>query len=422
MRQLFFPLFFKGMHPVRSPKEKQEHDRAAGPGQRIGPGDGPKYRKSADRQRNVKNADAAPEGQHRRHGHDRFPAAAHDAGAAVRKRQQKVKRRNDVNVDQPIGDRFVHIHEKPKRIGRPQKQDHADQLRRQHTGKDPEKRASLRPAILLRPQILSDKGGQRHGHTGNGQKNKALDLGISAVPGHGKSAKSIDVGLDREIADADNRILDPGRQALRQNLADHRRVPFQFPKIQAGIVREPAHTYDAQYSAQPLRQYGGKGRAAHAPVKSGHKEKIQNHICQGRYHQVIQRMNTVPEGAHDRHADIVKDNRGNAAKINPEVSQGMGHDGIRRVHQPQDQRRQQKPDPGGNNRRNDPEEEVGVNGFLHAFFVPRPVITGDDNAAADSDPVKKTDDQKRQAAAGTDRRKGVIVREIADDPGVRQIV
>ena len=103
-------------------------------------------------------------------------------------------------------------------------------------------------------------------------------------------------------------------------------------------------------------------------------------------------MEAVPQGLHDGHADVVEDDGEHPAEVDAEIGEGIGQDGLRRVHQHQQLRHQQQPHHGGQHRGHDAEGEAGMDGFGHVFLVPRAVVAGDDDAAAHGDAVEKADD------------------------------
>ena len=71
------------------------------------------------------------------------------------------------------------------------------------------------PVILPRPQVLADKGGQRHGHGRDGQEHQTLDFGVGPVAGHGELAEGVDIALHHQVADADDGVLYAGGRPCR---------------------------------------------------------------------------------------------------------------------------------------------------------------------------------------------------------------
>ncbi len=133
-------------------------------------------------------------------------------------------------------------------------------------------------------------------------------------------------------------------------------------------------------------------------------------------------MEAVPQGLHDGHADIVEDNGEHPAEVDPEIDQGVGQDGIRRIHGDQQLGDQQQPRRRGEYGGDDAEQEGGVDGPGHVFLIPRAVIPGDHHASAHGDAVEEADDQKGEVPPGADGGEGPVVGEIPQHPGVRHVV
>ena len=242
------------------------------------------------------------------------------------------------------------------------------------------------------------------------------------MTGHGVFTEGVDIALHYQVADADDGVLHAGGQALAHHLGKDVGIDPQLAEIKPGVVLQAAHPPQAQEEADALGEHGGNGGPRHPPVEHRHKQEIQRHVQRGGDDEVVQRVEAVPQRAHDGHTDIIEDDGEHAAEIDAEIGQGVGQHRFRGVHDQQQAGHQQQPHHRGEHRGDDAEQEVGVDGPDHIFLVLGAVIPGDDHAAADGDAVEKADDQKGEAAAGADGGKGPVVGEIAQHPGIGQIV
>ena len=139
-----------------------------------------------------------------------------------------------------------------------------------------------------------------------------------------------------------------------------------------------------------------------------HEQQVQRHVQRGGEDEVVQRVEAVPQRAHDGHADIVEDDGEHPAKIDAEIGQRIGKHRLRRVHDEQQPGHQQKPHHGGQHRGDDAEQEVGVDGPDDVFLIFGSVVPGDDDAAADGDAVEKADDEEGQVPPGADSGKSLV--------------
>ena len=174
-------------------------------------------------------------------------------------------------MDHAEGDGLGLVHKQAQSGADEQQEQQTHQLGQHHAGQDAERRALFGPVVLLGAQILADKGGQGHGHTHDGQEHQALQPGVRAVAGHGVLAEGVDIALNHQVAHADHRVLDAGRQALGKHLGEDAGGKAQPAQVQAGIVLHPAHPPQAQQEADALGEDGGHCGPRHPPVEHGHK-------------------------------------------------------------------------------------------------------------------------------------------------------
>lgn len=83
---------------------------------------------------------------------------------------------------------------------------------------DAEVRAFFGTVVFFCPQVLADEGCQRQRKACDRQKAEAFDLGISAAAGDCHFAEAVDIGLDNDVCQGNDGVLQSGRQAVLDDL------------------------------------------------------------------------------------------------------------------------------------------------------------------------------------------------------------
>ena len=156
--------------------------------------------------------------------------------------------------------------------------DQADTFRQNHTRQNSEERSLLRAIILFRSQVLTDKSRKRQHHRGNRDKDKAFDLGMSAGPCHGEFTERINIRLDDNVADADNRVLNAGRKPLLNYLLHHLRIPLNLLPADPGVVLTLPHPHQAEQHTESLGKNRRKSSARDTLMKLRNQQQIQYNI------------------------------------------------------------------------------------------------------------------------------------------------
>ena len=125
--------------------------------------------------------------------------------------------------------------------------------------------------ILLRAKILADKCRKCHRHTGNWEKCKSLKLTICTNTGHCKWSKWIDIFLNNDISNTDNRILNTCRKTLCYYLMHHRTIIVKLFKIKTCNSLHFTHTINAHYCTYTLRNDCCRCCTAYTPVEHSNK-------------------------------------------------------------------------------------------------------------------------------------------------------
>ena len=194
----------------------KQHGRDA-PGQRIGPEHNADVADEVQRDRDVGDAQQAPDRQHDHHRHDGAAQTAQDARAAMAERQQAVEQRDGVGLPHAERNDVGLAAESADEPRRRSVDGGADDLGHEHRAQTPELHALLHAVRPARADVLADERRQCHGKAGHGQEGEALHLAVRAAPGHGLCTERVDVGLHNDVGNRDDRVLDAGRQALHDD-------------------------------------------------------------------------------------------------------------------------------------------------------------------------------------------------------------
>ena len=201
------------VEPVGFQEIDQEDHGADEPGQRIGGEDHLNFRDVVDDNRDIGDTNQAPGDQHGEHGDHGLASAPHDAGNAVGEGQEEIGEGLQFGLAGAEIHHLWGVVEKRDELGAKEIDGDTHQLRQDHGAADSEPDALLHPVILPGSQVLAHEGGQGHGEAGDGQKGKALHLGVGATASHGGVAKAVDVGLDHQVGKGDDGILHARGQA-----------------------------------------------------------------------------------------------------------------------------------------------------------------------------------------------------------------
>ena len=366
--------------------------------------------------------DDAPEGQHRDHGDHRAARPAHDGGQAVGKRQQAEERGAGAYLQHAEGNALRLLGEGPDEQRRQPVQQRPDQLCQSDRADDAEPRALSGALQLPGAQVLPDKGGDGSGKAGDGQKSKALHLGIGAAPRHGHLAKGVDIGLHHHVGQRDHRILQSGGEAVLQDQPGHFAVKTHLPPsdlVFAGDAHQPPQ---AQRHADKLRKDGGQRRALHPHAETRDQQDIQRHVGDGGGDEVVQRVAAVAHRLHNALALVIHHQPHAAGKIGADVGGRLRHDPLRGAHPAQHLRGEQHPHHGKESPRRQAEGNIGMDGGAHLFGLPRTEKAGDHHAGAHRYAAEKAHQQKYQRAGAGNRRQGAVAQQVADDQRVGGIV
>ena len=236
--------------------------------------------------------------------------------------------------------------------------------------------------MLFRTEILPDKGGYCRSEGGDGEENKALNLGISAAARHCIGAEGVDIALHDHIGYRNDRILYAGGDALTGDLAEHGKVKsyaFQHHALRAGRAEQ---LYKAHGRADGLAQNGGYRRARNAHVERSDKYEVKDYVHARGEYQVVKRRSAVAHSLQYAHAGVVHKRKEGADKIQAEICNGEGQHVLRCVHNDEHLRCKKYPHYRHKDAAHRTEGYVRVNGSLHGFEIFCPEIAADDDARA----------------------------------------
>ncbi len=254
----------------------------------------------------VGDAQGAPGGQHDSHGDDWPPGPPENACTAVGEGQEEVEQADGPGVGHAVGDDLRAAVEGGNQQGREDEDAQPDGLGQQGTAQQPEPDAGADPVIAPRPDVLAYKGGQGHGKAGDRQKGKALDFAVGTAARHGRRAEGVDVGLDDDVGQGDDRVLNAGGNTQIDDLPKHIAVKAYLPPGQAVAVPGVGELAESQEGAEGLAEDGGQSRAGHAPAEDGHEQQIQYHVGEGGENQILHGTAAVPHRLEDAGAHVVE--------------------------------------------------------------------------------------------------------------------
>ena len=410
------------MDPVAFQVEDQEHDAADRPCQRVGGEDDPAFLHDRHDDADIGHAQHAPRAEHDEHRHHGASRSAHDGGNAMRKRQHTEKQRLDLYLLHADVDRVGVLCKERQQRPCKQQHGHADQLRDDHAAHDPEDGAFLGAVVLPCSEVLADERRQRHGVAGDGQKGKALQLGIGAAARDGILAEDIDIGLHDDVCKGDDGVLHAGGQTVADDLAQHRLFHADRAQPEPVAVAAAHQPKNAQQGADKLRNGGRQRGSPDATIQHTDQKIIQRHIEHRREDQVVQRRLAVADGAQYAHTEVIHNDRDRAEEVEAEILHGVSKVALLRLHQAQQQRRGQNADDREQQTREQAERNGRMDRRVELFFVLRAVIARDDNARAHGDTGEKADKQKHEAARGGHGGIFGIGTEMTDDPSVGCVI
>ena len=296
------------------------------------------------------------------------------------------------------GDSIGRIAEQANELRREHIGGNADQLRKDHGAGNAEGHTFVDTVEFPGPQILADEGAQRHGKAGDGQKGKALNLGVGSAACHGGFSKAVDIGLNHHIGNGNHGILHAGGQAKLHNPLQTGQMEADLPPTHPVGFPHTHQMHTAQQCTDTLRNGGGHGGGTDPQTEHGNEQQIQHHIDAGGEDQIVQRVLAVAYGVEDAYENIVHHREDRTAEIVAEIADGLGQHLLRCSHPPQNRGGEDDTRNRQQNARRQAEGNIGMDGFAHIFLIPCAKIPGDDGAGPHGHTVEKANHHKNQAA------------------------
>ena len=410
------------MDPIGFQQVDQKNDGAAGPGDGISPGDGGQFIDVLDGDGDIADPEDAPAQQHGDHGDCGFSRTPENAGGAVGEGQQTVEQADGPHMPAAKGHHIRLAIEKPDQLRCKDVGNDTNGLRHQDAAGDSKVHTLLYPVVLSGAQILSDKGGQGHGETGDGQKREALDLGIGAAARHGGSAEAVDIGLDHQIGNADDGVLNTGGKTESHDGFQAAGIKPDGPDMHFVCFFGSQQLTETKQRADTLGDGGGQCRCSNPQMEYRHKQQIQYHIHQCGEYQIIQRMAAVAYGVENPHENVEHHGKHGAAEIEAEIEDGQGEYVRRCVHPAQDGGREGNAEDRQKSACHQPQRHIGVDGGGHLPVLLCAEIPGDDDAGAHGQALEKADQHVDQISRGAHRSQSGIAHKFTNHPGIEGIV
>ena len=268
------------MEPVSFEIIVSKNNAAKEPGKGICPINGVDYREEAYRDGDIGYADYAPAKEHCIHGHFGSSCAAHNRRNRMRKgkkEEEKGFRSHLVNADCHNGGVIVEKRDYPRGD---YPKDNAQNFGGSHGCKDSEAGAFKGSFVVSCAKVLADKGGYRHGERHYRNEDKSFDFGIGTASGHGIVAKGVYVGLDNNVGNGDDGVVDAGRDSLVKNFFKAGHIKADFAGVELIITFAFDELSEAESCGKHLAYYCCISSTGNAPMENTDEKDIENSSLQ----------------------------------------------------------------------------------------------------------------------------------------------
>ncbi len=418
----FFFQAVKIVDPIGLEEINQKQDRTAGPGDRIGSGNGGKLIHILHRDGDIDHPDHTPAAEHNDHRHRRLARAPKNTRDAVGEGQQAEEQADGAHMPRAVIHHLRIVIEEGNHLGREEIAHRAHQRCHGYGANDAEGDALFGAAVLLRAQILTHEGGKRLCKAGYRQERKAFQLGIGATAGHGSFAEAVDIGLHDHIRNGNHTVLYTRRQTVTDDFLEAVFVKTDFPKTDFIRSINTQQMQQTKQCAEPLRNGGGNSGRSDTEAEYSHKQHIKCNIEKSGENQIIQRVSAVADGMKNPDENVVHHNKNGPEKIIAEICDGFRENLIGCAHPLQNDWGQRNPCNSQHNADHQTECNGCVNGFAHIFKLFCSENTGNHDPCAHGNTIEKTDHHKNQTARRADSRQGIVAYVIADTPRIECIV
>ena len=269
--------------------------------------------------------------------------------------------------------------------------------------------------------VLAHEAGAGHVEGGHAVVDHVVGVGGSAVALDHEGVKGVDAGLDEQVGDGKNGVLEPGRHPQGQDALGGGRVQVQLVYIQRVAVLRAGQCPQDQRGRDALGDGTGQRHAHHAQAADDDEEQVQHDVQRARKGQIDQGLFGVADGAEHRIAEVVQRQRRHAQKIHPQVQDGTGQQVVLGVEQPQHEGRTQQADEQQRHTGDQADDGGRVHRLLHIGGVPGPVKACHQHVDAVAQADKETGEQGDQNAGGAHGTQRRGPGEPAHDRHVRHV-
>ena len=154
--------------------------------------------------------------------------------------------------------------------------------------------------------VLAHKAGTGHVEGSHAVVDERISVCGGAVALDHEGIKGVDTGLDEQVGDGENGVLESGRQAQRQNAFGHGGIELCFLEMKGVAVLHPGQGVEDEPGRNTLGNGTGQRHACHVQVADDDKKQIQKDIQHTGKAQDVQRLFGLTDGAEHGVAEIVQ--------------------------------------------------------------------------------------------------------------------
>ena len=281
--------------------------------------------------------------------------------------------------------------------------------------------ALLHAVRLARAVVLTHEAGAGHIERGHCVVYHVVGVGSGGVALDHEGVKGVDTGLDEEVCNGEDGVLESGGQAQRENTLGGGRVEGNLVEVQGVAVLHAGQRPQNEEGRDALGNGTCQRHAHHVQMADDDEEEVEQDVQRARDAQVVQRLFRLANGAEDGVAVVIKSQRRHTEEVHPQVEHGAGVEVFFGVEQVEQGRRTQQADEQEQYAGGDADQQSRVDGLLHIVGMARTVEPGHQHVDAVAQTDEETGEQGDEDAGGAYRAEGRGACEPAHHSHVRHI-
>ena len=281
---------------------------------------------------NPDDAEQAQGNQKNHHRRDAFSGASYRSRKPVQDTQQKIERAEIPHREFAVGDcgRVVSEHTHQRIRKEKQQRSCGDGIKKSHGKSRPH--AFFDPVNLPCAVILTGKCRDSHTEACDRQNIKAVDFHVSAEAGHGIGAEPVYAGLNQNIGERDDHVLDAGRKTDPDNAGRHFLLDADLAETDPVGGRNAHQKSNCEDTGDKLADIGGDSGSCDTHMESSYQKKVKYNIRDGSRTQIEQGTLGIADGVQNAGSHIVENIKHDAAEIDLQIGDGICQDILGRMH------------------------------------------------------------------------------------------